>query len=156
MAIILLDAKTINRIAAGEIIERPASVVKELMENSIDAGSVEIEIRIESGGRNLVAVVDNGYGVEKGDVELAFMRHATSKLSDNNLIEINHLGFRVALPSIAAVSKIKLSSKARGKNEAWSISYEGGTKTEELTPYSISQGTHIEVCDLFFLPHQTD
>jgi len=151
MAIILLDAKTINRIAAGEVIERPASVVKELVENAIDAGSTEIEIRIESGGRNLVAVVDNGHGVEKGDVELAFMRHATSKLSDNDLIEIKHLGFRgEALPSIAAVSKIKLSSKARGKNEAWSISYEGGTKTEELAPYSISQGTHIAVCDLFF------
>jgi len=151
MAIILLDAKTINRIAAGEVIERPASVVKELVENAIDAGSTEIEIRIESGGRNLVAVVDNGHGVEKGDIELAFMRHATSKLSDNDLIEIKHLGFRgEALPSIAAVSKIKLSSKARGKNEAWSISYEGGTKTEELAPYSISQGTHIEVCDLFF------
>ncbi|MBD0392056.1 DNA mismatch repair endonuclease MutL [Wolbachia endosymbiont of Pentalonia nigronervosa] len=151
MAIILLDAKTINRIAAGEVIERPASVVKELVENAIDAGSTEIEIRIESGGRNLVAVVDNGHGVEKGDVELAFMRHATSKLSDNDLIEIRHLGFRgEALPSIAAVSKIKLSSKANGANEAWSISYEGGEKTKELAPYSISQGTHIEVCDLFF------
>ncbi|WP_265036171.1 DNA mismatch repair endonuclease MutL [Wolbachia endosymbiont (group A) of Anomoia purmunda] len=151
MAIILLDTKTINRIAAGEVIERPASVVKELVENAIDAGSLEIEIKIESGGRNLIIVTDDGNGVEKNDLELAFMRHATSKLSDNELIEIKHLGFRgEALPSIAAVSRIKLSSKAREANEAWSISYEGGEKIGELTPYSLSQGTHIEVRDLFF------
>ncbi|WP_265038369.1 DNA mismatch repair endonuclease MutL [Wolbachia endosymbiont (group A) of Hylaeus communis] len=151
MAIILLDTKTINRIAAGEVIERPASVVKELAENAIDAGSLEIEIKIESGGRNLIIVTDDGNGVEKNDLELAFMRHATSKLSDNELIEIKHLGFRgEALPSIAAVSRIKLSSKAREANEAWSISYEGGEKIGEQTPYSLSQGTHIEVRDLFF------
>ncbi|WP_353283858.1 DNA mismatch repair endonuclease MutL [Wolbachia endosymbiont (group A) of Lypha dubia] len=151
MAIILLDTKTINRIAAGEVIERPASVVKELVENAIDAGSLEIEIKIESGGRNLIIVTDDGNGVEKNDLELAFMRHATSKLSDNELIEIKHLGFRgEALPSIAAVSRIKLSSKAREANEAWSISYEGGEKIGEQTPYSLSQGTHIEVRDLFF------
>ncbi|MDX5527198.1 MAG: DNA mismatch repair endonuclease MutL, partial [Wolbachia endosymbiont of Andrena nigroaenea] len=151
MAIILLDKKTINRIAAGEVIERPASVVKELLENAIDAGSLEIEIKIESGGRNLIIVTDDGNGVEKNDLELAFMRHATSKLSDSELIEIKHLGFRgEALPSIAAVSRIKLSSKASGTSEAWSISYEGGEKMGELTPYSLSQGTHIEVRDLFF------
>ncbi|QOD37912.1 DNA mismatch repair endonuclease MutL [Candidatus Wolbachia massiliensis] len=151
MAIILLDTKTINRIAAGEVIERPASVVKELVENAIDAGSSEIEIKIESGGRNLTTVTDNGNGIEKGDLELAFMRHATSKLSDRELIEIKHLGFRgEALPSIAAVSRMKLSSKARGANEAWSIRYEGGEKVGEITPYSLSQGTHIEVRDLFF------
>ncbi|MBC6686341.1 DNA mismatch repair endonuclease MutL [Wolbachia pipientis] len=151
MAIILLDTKTINRIAAGEVIERPASVVKELVENAIDAGSLEIEIKIESGGRNLITVIDDGNGVEKNDLELAFMRHATSKLSDSELIEIKHLGFRgEALPSIAAVSRIKLSSKASGASEAWSISYEGGEKIGELTPYSLSQGTYIEVRDLFF------
>ncbi|MFP3015022.1 MAG: DNA mismatch repair endonuclease MutL [Wolbachia sp.] len=151
MAIILLDTKTINRIAAGEVIERPASVVKELVENAIDAGSLEIEIKIESGGRNLITVIDDGNGVEKNDLELAFMRHATSKLSDSELIEIKHLGFRgEALPSIAAVSRIKLSSKASGASEAWSISYEGGEKMGELTPYSLSQGTYIEVRDLFF------
>ncbi|KAG8173542.1 hypothetical protein JTE90_006261 [Oedothorax gibbosus] len=151
MAIILLDTKTINRIAAGEVIERPASVVKELVENAIDAGSLEIEIKIESGGRNLIIVTDDGNGVEKNDLELAFTRHATSKLSDSELIEIKHLGFRgEALPSIAAVSRIKLSSKAHGASEAWSISYEGGEKIGELTPYPLSQGTHIEVRDLFF------
>ncbi|MDG7055363.1 MAG: DNA mismatch repair endonuclease MutL [Wolbachia endosymbiont of Menacanthus eurysternus] len=151
MAIILLDAKTINRIAAGEVIERPASVVKELVENAIDAESSEIEIKIESGGRNLITVIDDGSGVEKNDLELAFMRHATSKLSDSELIEIKHLGFRgEALPSIAAVSRIKLSSRAGGASEAWSIRYEGGEKVGEITPYSLSQGTYIEVRDLFF------
>ncbi|MEY2393415.1 DNA mismatch repair endonuclease MutL [Wolbachia endosymbiont of Tettigetta isshikii] len=151
MAIILLDTKTINRIAAGELIERPASVVKELVENAIDAESSEIEVKIESGGRNLIAVIDDGSGVEKNDLELAFMRHATSKLSDSELIEIKHLGFRgEALPSIAAVSRIKLSSRARGVSEAWSIRYEGGEKVGEITPYSLSRGTYIEVRDLFF------
>ncbi|QXF95199.1 DNA mismatch repair protein [Wolbachia phage WO] len=151
MAIILLDTKTINRIAAGEVIERPASVVKELVENAIDAGSSEIEIKIESGGRNLITVTDNGNGIEKNDLELAFMRHATSKLSDSELIEIKHLGFRgEALPSIAAVSRMKLSSKASGAKEAWSIRYEGGEKIREITPCSLLQGTYIEVRDLFF------
>ncbi|MCX3065177.1 DNA mismatch repair endonuclease MutL [Wolbachia endosymbiont of Drosophila pseudotakahashii] len=151
MAIILLDTKTINRIAAGEVIERPASVVKELVENAIDAGSSEIEIKIESGGRNLITVTDDGNGIEKEDLQLAFMRHATSKLSDSELIEIKHLGFRgEALPSIAAVSRIRLSSKAKRVNEAWSISYEGGEKIREITPYSLLQGTYIEVRDLFF------
>lgn len=151
MAIILLDTKTINRIAAGEVIERPASVVKELVENAIDAGSSEIEIKIESGGRNLITVTDDGNGIEKEDLELAFMRHATSKLSDSELIEIKHLGFRgEALPSIAAVSRMKLSSKASGAKEAWSIRYEGGEKIREITPCSLLQGTYIEVRDLFF------
>lgn len=151
MAIILLDTKTINRIAAGEVIERPASVVKELVENAIDAESREIEIKIESGGRNLITVTDDGNGIEKNDLELAFMRHATSKLSDSELIEIRHLGFRgEALPSIAAVSRMKLSSKASGAKEAWSIRYEGGEKIREITPCSLLQGTYIEVRDLFF------
>ncbi len=155
MAIILLDTKTINRIAAGEAIERPASVVKELVENAIDAGSSEIEIKVESGGCNLITITDDGDGIEKSDLELAFMRHATSKLSDSELIEIKHLGFRgEALSSIAAVSRIKLSSKAKGASEAWSISYEGGEKIGELIPYSLPQGTHIEVRDLFFCHSQ--
>ncbi|WP_339046607.1 DNA mismatch repair endonuclease MutL [Candidatus Mesenet endosymbiont of Agriotes lineatus] len=149
MAIILLDAKTINRIAAGEVVERPASVVKELVENAIDAGSREIEVKVESGGRNLITVLDNGTGIEKEDIELAFKRHATSKLkNDDDLMEIKHLGFRgEALPSIAAVSRIKLSSRAKA---VWSIAYEGGEKVMDLTPASIPGGTEIEVRDLFF------
>ncbi|WP_339045313.1 DNA mismatch repair endonuclease MutL [Candidatus Mesenet endosymbiont of Agriotes lineatus] len=152
MAIILLDAKTVSRIAAGEVIERPASVVKELVENAIDAGSLEIEVKIESGGRNLITVLDNGTGIEKEDIELAFKRHATSKLkNDDDLIEIKHLGFRgEALPSIAAVSRIKLSSRAKGMDSAWSIAYAGGEKVMDLTPASALGGTEIEVRDLFF------
>lgn len=152
MPIILLDGKTINRIAAGEVIERPASVVKELVENSIDAKSTRIEIKIESGGRNFIAITDNGMGIEKDEIELAFLRHATSKLSsDDDLIEIRHLGFRgEALPSIAAVSRIRLSSKAKGVEEAWSVYYEGGEKREELAPCRLLTGTEIEVRDLFF------
>ncbi|KLT22222.1 DNA mismatch repair protein MutL [Wolbachia endosymbiont of Armadillidium vulgare str. wVulC] len=153
MAIILLDMKTINRIAAGEVVERPASVVKELVENGIKCLEVsEIEIKIESGGRNLITVMDNGSGIEKNNLKLAFTRHATSKLSDSELIEIKYLGFRgEALPSIAAVSRIKLLSKANGADEAWSISYEGGEKIGEVTPCSLLKGTHIEVRDLFFV-----
>ncbi|XGA08448.1 MAG: DNA mismatch repair endonuclease MutL [Wolbachia endosymbiont of Xenopsylla cheopis] len=152
MAIILLDAKTINRIAAGEVVERPASVVKELVENAIDASSTEIEVKVESGGRNLITVLDNGNGIEKEDIELAFKRHATSKLkNDDDLIGIKHLGFRgEALPSIAAVSRIKLSSRAKGMDSAWSIAYEGGEKVMDLTPTSALDGTEIEVRDLFF------
>ncbi|MGL5028576.1 MAG: DNA mismatch repair endonuclease MutL [Wolbachia pipientis] len=131
--------------------ERPASVVKELVENAIDAGSSEIEIKIESGGRNLITVTDDGNGIEKNNLELAFMRHATSKLSDSELIEIKHLGFRgEALPSIAAVSRVKLSSKASGTKEAWSIRYEGGERIGEVIPCSLLEGTYIEVRDLFF------
>ncbi|MBV0900147.1 MAG: DNA mismatch repair endonuclease MutL [Wolbachia endosymbiont of Fragariocoptes setiger] len=152
MPIILLNTKTINRIAAGEVIERPASVVKELVENSIDAQSTKIEIKIEAGGRNFISVADDGVGIEKEEIELAFLRHATSKLNnDDNLVEIKHLGFRgEALPSIAAVSRIRLSSKANGAEEAWSINYEGGEKTEELFPCSLVCGTQFEVRDLFF------
>ncbi|WP_405197781.1 DNA mismatch repair endonuclease MutL [Wolbachia endosymbiont (group B) of Philonthus cognatus] len=112
---------------------------------------LEIEIKIESGGRNLITVTDDGNGIEKNDLELALMRHATSKLSDSELIEIRHLGFRgEALPSIAAVSRIKLSSKASGAKEAWSIRYEGGEKIREIIPCSLLQGTYIEIRDLFF------
>ncbi len=113
--------------------------------------SSEIEIKIESGGRNLITVTDDGNGIEKNDLELALMRHATSKLSDSELIEIRHLGFRgEALPSIAAVSRMKLSSKASGAKEAWSIRYEGGEKIREIIPCSLLQGTYIEIRDLFF------
>ncbi len=150
MPIILLNTKTINRIAAGEVIERPASVVKELVENSIDAQSTKIEIKIEAGGRNFISVADDGVGIEKEEIELAFLRHATSKLNSNDdLIEIKHLGFRgEALPSIAAVSRIRLSHLSQ--MELWLINYEGGEKTEELFPCSLVCGTQFEVRDLFF------
>ncbi len=107
---------------------------------------LEIEIKTESGGRNLITVTDNGNGIEKEDLELAFMRHATSKLSDSELIET--LGSEEN--SIAAVSRMKLSSKASGAKEAWSMSYEGGEKVGEVIPCSLLEGTYIEVRDLFF------
>jgi DNA mismatch repair protein MutL len=118
--------KSINHVAAEEVIERPASVVKELVEIAINAGNSDIGIKLESGGRNLITEIDDRSEIEKDDLELEFMRHATSELNDIKLIEIKHLGFRgEALPSIAAVSRIKLSSRAR---EAWSVSNEGGEK----------------------------
>ncbi|QKX00896.1 DNA mismatch repair endonuclease MutL [Wolbachia endosymbiont of Dipetalonema caudispina] len=151
MVIVLLDTRTVNRIAAGEVINGPANIVKELVENAIDAGSSKIEIKVESGGRNLIIVTDDGDGIEKSDLKLAFMRYATSKLNDSELVEIRYLGFRgEALPSIAAVSRVRLLSRARGRNEAWSISYEGGGEIIEITPCSLPQGTQVEVRDLFF------
>ncbi|WDM85584.1 DNA mismatch repair endonuclease MutL [Ehrlichia sp. JZT12] len=151
MSIILLDPRTINRIAAGEVIECPASVVKELVENSIDAKATTISITIECGGRNLILVSDNGIGIKKEDVEIAFIRHATSKLPDGDLSRVKSLGFRgEGLTSIAAVSKVKMISRSQGSDTAWLIVFEGGEKTQELIPDALSCGTYIEVRDLFF------
>ncbi|AHX03927.1 DNA mismatch repair MutL family protein [Ehrlichia chaffeensis str. Heartland] len=151
MSIILLDPRTINRIAAGEVIECPASVVKELVENSIDAKATAISITIERGGRNLIIVSDNGIGIKKEDMEIAFARHATSKLPDGDLTKVRSLGFRgEGLTSIAAVGKVKMVSKYRDSDTAWLMVFEGGEKTQELTPDALSCGTYIEVRDLFF------
>ena len=151
MSIILLDSRTINRIAAGEVIECPASVVKELVENSIDAKATVISITIERGGRNLIVVSDDGIGIKKEDIEIAFTRHATSKLPDGDLSKVRSLGFRgEGLTSIAAVSKVKMISKHQDSDTAWLMVFEGGEKTQELTPDALSCGTYIEVRDLFF------
>ncbi|AAZ68265.1 DNA mismatch repair endonuclease MutL [Ehrlichia canis] len=151
MSIILLDPRTINRIAAGEVIECPASVVKELVENSIDANATTIDVAIERGGRNLIVVSDNGIGIKKEDIEIAFARHATSKLPDGDLAKVKSLGFRgEGLTSIAAVAKVKMISKYQDSDTAWLIVFEGGDKTQELTPDSLSCGTYMEVRDLFF------
>ncbi|CEI84823.1 DNA mismatch repair endonuclease MutL [Ehrlichia minasensis] len=151
MSIILLDPRTINRIAAGEVIECPASVVKELVENSIDANATTIDIAIERGGRNLIVVSDNGIGIKKEDIEIAFTLHATSKLPDGDLTKVKSLGFRgEGLTSIAAVAKVKMISKYQDSDTAWLIVFEGGDRTQELTPDSLSYGTYIEVRDLFF------
>jgi DNA mismatch repair protein MutL len=144
-----LSDKTINRIAAGEVVERPLAVVKELVENAIDAGASSISISIEDGGKNLISVSDNGCGMTRDDLELAVERHATSKLQEEDINNIEFFGFRgEALPSIAAVSKMKITSKAVGSENAYQITIHGGDKLG-LQPASRTSGTTIEVRDLF-------
>ena len=111
MEIRRLPQNLINQIAAGEVVERPSSALKELIENSLDANATQIDIIIENGGKNLISVSDNGIGIQKDQIPLAIERHATSKLPDNHLNKIEYLGFRgEALPSIAAVSELNLQS----------------------------------------------
>ena len=132
MPIRRLPPEAVNRIAAGEVIERPAAAVKELVENALDAGARRIAVRIERGGLGLIAVEDDGSGIAKDELPLAVERHATSKLQagaggEVDLLNINTMGFRgEALPSIGAVARLSITSKARGAGEAWSIEVEGG------------------------------
>ena len=150
MTIRLLPEGTVNRIAAGEVVERPASVVKELVENAIDAGASRIEIAIQGGGRHSIIVTDDGIGMSRDELALAVDRHATSKLPDDDLLHISSLGFRgEALPSIGSVSRLRIESRARGSDEAWSIAVIGGEK-EPVRPVSLTAGTRIEIADLFF------
>jgi DNA mismatch repair protein MutL len=150
MSIRRLPNTVVNRIAAGEVIERPASAVKELVENCIDAGATRIDVIIREGGRNLIAVTDNGSGMSAEDLELAVERHATSKLWDDNLFGITTLGFRgEALPSIGAVSRLTITSRLSGAESGWSIAIEGGDKLKEQ-PAAHPPGTRVEVRDLFF------
>lgn len=139
-----------NQIAAGEVIERPASIVKELVENSLDAGATQIDIDIEQGGVRLIRVSDNGHGIHRDDLELALARHATSKITkSNDLAEIMTLGFRgEALASIGSVSRMTLLS-AREKNTGFQVSAIAGT-TDAVLPAARPQGTTVEVRDLFF------
>jgi DNA mismatch repair protein MutL len=148
MRIRYLPETLINQIAAGEVIERPAAAVKELVENSIDAGARKIEIDIRAGGKSLIVVSDDGGGMSREELEAAIDRHATSKLPDADLLNIKHMGFRgEALPSIAAVSRIKISTR-RG-DESWEISVAGGNKNK-AQPCGHPGGTKIEVRDLFY------
>ena len=150
MRIRRLSEGTINRIAAGEVIERPASVVKELVENAIDAGSQQIDVAFRGGGKTLIRVIDDGIGMDAGDLALAIERHATSKLADDDLIDIRSLGFRgEALPSIGAVSRLAIASRPRGGGEAHALAVEGG-RISEVRPAALSRGTAMEVRDLFF------
>ena len=140
----------INQIAAGEVIERPAAAVKELVENAIDAGATQIDIDLRDGGKSLILIRDNGCGMDAQDLEKATERHATSKLPNDDLVNINHLGFRgEALPSIGSVSRLNIKSKPHDNDNAWEILIEGGKK-HKPTPTAHSDGTTIEVRDLFY------
>jgi DNA mismatch repair protein MutL len=150
MPIRRLPETTINRIAAGEVIERPSSVVKELTENAIDAGASRIDIVFRDGGRTYIRVGDDGCGITSEELPLALERHATSKLQDDDLLHINTLGFRgEALPSIAAVSRLTITSRTSGAEFAQAITVEAG-EASELRPAALAPGTVVEVRDLFF------
>ena len=124
-----LDPLLIDRIAAGEVIERPAAAVKELVENALDAGARRIEAAIQGGGRDLIRVSDDGCGMNPADLELSVERHATSKIPDGDLTHIATLGFRgEALPSIAAVSRLEIRARARGAAEAFALKVEDGVR----------------------------
>jgi DNA mismatch repair protein MutL len=150
MPIRQLPPVLVNRIAAGEVVERPAAAVKELVENAIDAGADRIEITLRDGGQSLIAVADNGAGMNPEELSLAVERHCTSKLPDDNLLEIAALGFRgEALPSIGAVSRLRIVSRPPGADSAWEIRVEAGDKHAPV-PAAHPPGTRVEVRDLFF------
>ncbi len=150
MTIRLLPISVVNRIAAGEVVERPASVLKELVENALDAGAQRVEVTTEEGGRRLIAVSDDGRGMTAEELELAVERHATSKLDDDDLSRIQTLGFRgEALPAIGAVSRLAITSRRSGADSAWRVTVEGGVKRGP-EPVAHPPGTRVEVRDLFF------
>ena len=150
MKIRLLPPNMVNQIAAGEVVERPASAVKELVENSIDAGAGKIDIVLRNGGQTYLSVTDDGHGMTKEELSFSMERHATSKLPDDNLENIVTLGFRgEALPSIGSVSRVVLTSRAFGSQEGWQLRVDGGKKFESK-PAAHPQGTSVEVRDLFY------
>jgi DNA mismatch repair protein MutL len=145
-----LPEQVVNRIAAGEVVERPASVVKELVENAIDAGASRVDIFTDGGGRRKIVITDDGSGMTQADLALAVDRHATSKLDDEDLLQIRTLGFRgEALPSIGAVAKLSMITRQGGEPHAWSLSVEGGIKSKTV-PAALGRGTRVEVADLFY------
>ena len=140
----------VNRIAAGEVVERPASAVKELVENAVDAGAKRIDVVMRDGGRALISVTDDGHGMAAADLTLAVERHATSKLPGEDLLDIRSLGFRgEALPSIGAVSRLTLTSRPAEADTAWCLAVAGGAVTPPA-PAAAEPGTTVEVRDLFF------
>src|SRR5262250_2799556 len=131
MSVRQLPEQVVNRIAAGEVVERPASVVKELVENAIDAGASRIDIFTDGGGRRRIGITDDGCGMTHGDLALSVERHATSKLDDEDLLRIRTLGFRgEALPSIGAVAKLGITTRHAGEPHGWAITVDGGRKAQ--------------------------
>jgi DNA mismatch repair protein MutL len=150
MAIRALPPNLVNRIAAGEVVERPASVVKELIENAIDAGATRIDVTATAGGLGLIRVADDGSGMDQDDLVLSVERHATSKLAGDDLANILTLGFRgEALPSIGSVARLAIQSRARGADNAYEVSIDAGRKSKPK-PVALTQGTTVEVRDLFY------
>lgn len=150
MRIRRLPEGTINRIAAGEVIERPASAVKELVENAIDAGASRVDVVVRGGGKSLIRVADDGCGMTGDELLLALERHATSKLPQDDLSDIRTMGFRgEALPSIGSVARFLLTSRAQGGEAAFAVAVEGGRRSD-LRPAALKAGTEAEIRDLFF------
>src|SRR5512144_826995 len=141
----------ISQIAAGEVVERPAAALKELLENAIDAGATQVEVDVAGGGVKRIRVVDNGAGIAREELPLAVARHATSKISQPTDLEaIASFGFRgEALASIASVSRLALAARASGKPHAWRIEVEGGT-VSPIAPVALASGTSVTVEELFF------
>ncbi|HVQ62234.1 MAG TPA: DNA mismatch repair endonuclease MutL, partial [Burkholderiales bacterium] len=150
-AIRLLPETLISQIAAGEVVDRPASVLKELLENSLDAGATEIVVALSEGGVKQIRVVDNGAGIPEDDLPMAFARHATSKIASlDDLERVQSLGFRgEALASIASVARVGIASRAAGASRAFALSVEGGS-TGTVAPAAQPAGTAIEVNDLYY------
>jgi DNA mismatch repair protein MutL len=151
MPIRVLPSHLVDQIAAGEVVERPASIIKELVENSLDAGATRIDIEVERGGAGLIRIRDNGRGIAATELGLALTRHATSKIASlDDLAAVNSLGFRgEALPSIAAVARLRLVSRQQGAEQAFEIFAENG-EVGEPRPAALAEGTLVEVRDLFF------
>jgi DNA mismatch repair protein MutL len=145
-----LSNNTINLIAAGEVVEKPSSVIKELVENSIDAGASEVDILIDRSGKNKITIIDNGFGMSRDDLLISIERHTTSKLDESDITDIKNFGFRgEALASIASVSRIKISSRAAGAPNAYML-FKHDSGDLELIEDNIPHGTKIEISDLFF------
>jgi DNA mismatch repair protein MutL len=150
LSIRVLPPNLVNQIAAGEVVERPASALKEIVENALDADASQVEVTLRDGGRSFIAVTDNGCGMTPDELQLAVQRHATSKLNGDDLTFIDHFGFRgEALPSIGSVARLTLTSRPQGADTAWSLTIEGGMQ-HPPEPAAHPFGTRVEVRDLFF------